>query len=501
MMTFAEKAQPLIKRNVAIFPCGLDKAPLIAGGFRGSSADPATISQWGKRFPHALIGQAMNGATFALDVDQHPGKPSGFAALAEHNWELPTTRTHTTRSAGKHVFLRVPAGAVIKASANKIAPGIDIRAANSYIIRWDVEGLDVENPAVIADAPDWLLARLEETGGIVRAGTIPAQTAPTVALPPGLATTSNDDLGGGPLGLSVHEIDATLAQLDPNIGYSDWVCIGQAVHHETAGSQAGLDAWVAWSSRGKTFPGADDLAQKWQTFGKHDGGSEVTFRSIVRMAREAARDSILVETGQDGQVATTGQARRYPYGTGEFVVTRDGVVFASNDTDGSPQPLWICSPLHVRAKTRDAKSGEWGRLLQWVDDDGQPHTWAMPLELLQADGIEVRRELARLGLAISPGKKARDLLAAYLQVVQVQNRARCVDRVGWHGVVYVTPTEAIGATNETTVFQNTHALEPAFAIAGTMEHWRDSVAALAAGNSRVVFALSLALLVSAGCLA
>ena len=62
------------------------------------------------------------------------------------------------------------------------------------------------------------------------------------------------------------------------------------------------------------------------------------------------------------------------------------------------------------AMTRDAKSGECGRLLEWIDADQVRHQWAMPLELLQGDGSEVRRELARLGLFIAPSKTARDLL-------------------------------------------------------------------------------------------
>lgn len=116
----------------------------------------------------------------------------------------------------------------------------------------------------------------------------------------------------------------------------------------------------------------------------------------------------------------------------------------------------------------------------------------MPMELLQGDGSDVRRELARGGLRIAPGKKARDLLAVYLQVCKVEKRARCVERLGWHGAVYVTPAQTIGREDEIVVFQNAHAIEPAFAISGTAEEWRDSVAALASGNSRLVFALSVA---------
>lgn len=181
------------------------------------------------------------------------------------------------------------------------------------------------------------------------------------------------------------------------------------------------------------------------------------------------------------------------HGGGRFEVSPQGVFFIGTDKEGNEQPpRWICSPLYVVAMTRDAKSGEWGRLLEWRDDDGVRHQWAMPQELLQGDGSDMRRELARQGLSIAPDKAARDLLASYLQVWPVEARARCVERLGWHGVVYVTPAGSIGQDDEIVVFQNANALEPAFAVSGTAEEWRNSVAALAAGNSRLVFVLSVA---------
>lgn len=183
------------------------------------------------------------------------------------------------------------------------------------------------------------------------------------------------------------------------------------------------------------------------------------------------------------------------YGGGCFELADKGVSYTGPpDKEGNPKPpLWICSPLAVVAMTRDDKSGEWGRLLRWQDKDRVRHEWAMPLELLQRDGgAEVRCELARQGLSIAPGRAARDLLATYLQVWPVDARARCVDRVGWHGPVYLLPTQAMGDADETVVFQNAHAVEAAFCSSGTLEDWRDCVAALAQGNSRLVFAICTA---------
>jgi uncharacterized protein (DUF927 family) len=201
--------------------------------------------------------------------------------------------------------------------------------------------------------------------------------------------------------------------------------------------------------------------------------------------------TIAKSVGRYPEGSTTGG--RCAYAGGEFIVSDRGVEYIGLGKDGEPlPPLWICSPLRVVASTRDTKGAEWGRLLEWHDGDGRLHRWAMPMELLQGDGVEVRRELARLGVHISPGKKARDLLGAFLQVWPVEARARCVDRLGWHGDLFVLPDEAIGQSDEIVVFQNAHAIEPAYSVAGSVEEWRESVARLAAGNSRLVFALSVA---------
>ena len=49
----------------------------------------------------------------------------------------------------------------------------------------------------------------------------------------------------------------------------------------------------------------------------------------------------------------------FDYAGGRFQLTDNSVIFIGIDKDGNPlSPRWICSPLHVIAKTRDAHSGE-----------------------------------------------------------------------------------------------------------------------------------------------
>lgn len=180
------------------------------------------------------------------------------------------------------------------------------------------------------------------------------------------------------------------------------------------------------------------------------------------------------------------------YNGGRFEVSEKGVFFIGNKEGKEQPPKWICSPLHVIAMTRDSKNSDWGLLLEWQDADGNKHPWAMPLEMLESDGTEVRRSLAKLGLRISPNLFERGLLLAYIKVWPIQARARCVDRLGWYGDVFVTSSGSIGATDELVVFQNAHTTEPAYSESGTADEWRNSVASLAIGNSRLTFAISAA---------
>jgi uncharacterized protein (DUF927 family) len=63
--------------------------------------------------------------------------------------------------------------------------------------------------------------------------------------------------------------------------------------------------------------------------------------------------------------------------------------------------------------------------------------------------------------------------------------------LGWFGGAYVTASEAIGDAGEMIVFQNAHTTEPALAVTGTADQWRETVGRLGRGNSRIVFAISV----------
>jgi putative DNA primase/helicase len=182
-----------------------------------------------------------------------------------------------------------------------------------------------------------------------------------------------------------------------------------------------------------------------------------------------------------------------PIAGGEIRLLTDGVYFIGQGGDGDPlPPMKICSPLRISASTRNAEGGDWGRLLEWEDPDGQPHQWALPMEMLAGEGVEVRAELMRGGIFISPGKKSRDILGIYLQVWLAPARALCVDRTGWHGRAFVLPNETFGGNGERVVFQSTAAQGNAFRAKGELQDWIERVARPAQGNTRLMLVLCAA---------
>jgi uncharacterized protein (DUF927 family) len=216
------------------------------------------------------------------------------------------------------------------------------------------------------------------------------------------------------------------------------------------------------------------------------------------MEGDAVNDSVkdMVNTAANAEPENV---TSFPYGGGRFEILDNGVFFIAKDNDGIDKaPFRVCSRLNVLAQTRNDKQKGWGRYTEWQDNDGHLHKWSIPLALLSGDGVEVFKELADRGLTIPPVKKARDLLAAYIQSCPIPARALCVDRLGWYRGRFVMPDQIIGQANgqtenrERIVFQSSHAIEPAFSVSGTPEQWRENVAAYAAGNSRLLFAVSAA---------
>lgn len=152
----------------------------------------------------------------------------------------------------------------------------------------------------------------------------------------------------------------------------------------------------------------------------------------------------------------------------------------------------ISSPVRVLAETADEHGRGYGRLLEWQDSAGRVRRWAMPVRsLVPRNGEEVFSALLDAGLPfISLDHKRK--LAAYLMACQPERRITCVERTGWHGLAYVLPQGSMGPDADGVILQTAGYAANDFTERGTLAEWQQGVAALAVGNSRLCFALSLA---------
>lgn len=85
-----------------------------------------------------------------------------------------------------------------------------------------------------------------------------------------------------PLGLSQDEVRALLKELDPNMGYEEWLHVGMSLHHEGQGGCEMFSLWDEWSSTGATYPGTDQLVKKWNSFGRLGSRKPITARWLRR---------------------------------------------------------------------------------------------------------------------------------------------------------------------------------------------------------------------------
>lgn len=154
-------------------------------------------------------------------------------------------------------------------------------------------------------------------------------------------------------------------------------------------------------------------------------------------------------------------------------------------------PRWISPPLEVAALVRDHANCGWGLLLAFDDRDWKRHRVIIAHASLKGEGVDALTILLDRGFI--PAHKSESHLIDYMKRANPEKRARVTDRTGWHeGGVFVLPDRSIGAAEEEVIFQSDAPGTNNFKCKGTLETWREHVAAPCAGNSRLVFAVSAA---------
>lgn len=90
-----------------------------------------------------------------------------------------------------------------------------------------------------------------------------------------------------PLEFKPDQMERILADVPiSDLHYDDWIILGQALHHQMGGSDAGFALWLEHSRRSKKYDGDDrTMRRKYRSFGKNRR-QPVTMATVVQWAQE-----------------------------------------------------------------------------------------------------------------------------------------------------------------------------------------------------------------------
>jgi uncharacterized protein (DUF927 family) len=169
----------------------------------------------------------------------------------------------------------------------------------------------------------------------------------------------------------------------------------------------------------------------------------------------------------------------------EWRTTEDNKISKYRDTR-------ICDYIEVVAITSNQQGNDWGRLVKFKDERGIKKELFIPLNLLVGNALELGAMLMESGLVVKNSTKARQLLTDYLTLEKNKPHCYTSDKIGWHDNTYLLPDRAISPDKAPVLRYKANGEYPEFKQRGSLEDWINGVSIHAIGNSRMLFALSLA---------
>lgn len=201
------------------------------------------------------------------DVDARNGGVESYTRLIEDHPEIASAGLIVETGSGggsKHLYFNIPEGLALVTHLPQY-PGIDFKSSG-FVVGPDslhasgnrykaVHG----SPSDIEPAPASLLEALKKP------------------------ERHRANVGGSTVDVSHADIADMLSYINPDVEHEIWVRSGMATHHATGGT--GFDVWDNWSAKGSKYPGSDNLAKRWHSFGK--SANPVTLGTLVYYAQQA----------------------------------------------------------------------------------------------------------------------------------------------------------------------------------------------------------------------
>lgn len=403
-----------------VFPCApVTHKPRVTGGFHAATTDTTQIERWWQKWPDSMPGipTGPKSGLAVLDLDMKKGK-DGISALRDLGYDPDSLSPCivSTTTGGRHLFFAHPEG--LKSTSDKLALGVDVRAEGGYVIA----------PGAVEKKGRYRLLSGDLSG-------------PLTAWPEGLRPAPREASGaasGEREGHSPAVIREAVMAL-PNDGDAfasrdDWLKIVAAVHHETDGSDDGLELVQEWSAQHPTYD-EGETESVWQSFHRSEG----TVRTFATVRAEARRHGWRDPIWQAERAAEIDSEFDSHWTLEELVEAETAATIAELVGD----PAAIKAKADLDAITAQAQFS----FLSPSDCEG------MPARRYVVKGLLAERDVGCIVGAPGAGKS---LLAPFIGYGVARG-----DRVFGHrtrsgGVLYVAAEDAHGMRGRVTALKDTH---------------------------------------------
>jgi uncharacterized protein (DUF927 family) len=175
-----------------------------------------------------------------------------------------------------------------------------------------------------------------------------------------------------------------------------------------------------------------------------------------------------------------------------FVLKQAGLYRVETDADGARRTWRVCDPIEVMSITHDKKGEGYGRWVTFRNIDGKfCEMWIDDAKFVSG-ATSIIAGLRRKGFRIAQGGQARSALLLALQDWKTTTRYIMTNRVGWHDDhSFVLPDGTVIGSDQVRYHGAGGQSHPS--REGSLDGWREEVAARALGNPLMLLAISVAL--------
>ncbi|WP_314139853.1 DUF927 domain-containing protein [Buttiauxella noackiae] len=259
--------------------------------------------------------------------------------------------------------------------------------------------------------------------------------------------------------------------------------IGKEAAEKAALSVAG---WVS-------LPPTDDKAD-WDDYRQQNGleaATQAFNESMYQPQGKAVKPQL--QAIEDGKITARENDPLKP----RIESRKDGVFWVTPKVDKESGEIisneaWLSSPFSIIGEGTDQDADKSYTAIRW-QHHGQTVT-----RLIEGGAVGDRdgwRVMKDGGLKVTTKTNLRAILSDWMQIQSTKApRMKITPRAGWYDGVYIMPDgEVIGESETPVMFNGGSAAAGAYTIAGTVESWRNNVAALAAGNPFMMLGVASAL--------